>query len=62
MITMILRVAGLLLTADGFLNFAYWRRRPGPHHLLFQLGRLVRGLAGLTFTLCLDAILAGVKT
>ena len=49
--TITLSIRGVLLTLDGFVNFVYWRKLEHKHKLFFQIGRLVRGMAGLLFTI-----------
>jgi len=48
-----LSIGGILLSLDGFLNFIYWQRQEQEHKILFQIGRLIRGTAGVLFTLSL---------
>ena len=38
-------LAGSYLSAEGFLNVIYWRR--AEHQLLFQTGRMLRGIVGI---------------
>ena len=45
MVGVMLVLAGLYVSVEGFLNVFYWRRAAQP--LLFQTGRLLRGIIGI---------------
>ncbi|HUK28306.1 MAG TPA: hypothetical protein VLV31_07770 [Candidatus Acidoferrales bacterium] len=45
-VTIFLVLAGIYLSAEGFLNTLYWR--PSHPPWLFQAGRILRGIIGVS--------------
>ena len=56
-VEVILKLGGILLTLDGYLNIIYWRWKKEADGKLAQIGRFIRGTTGLAFTLFLDKII-----